>query len=107
MFAFITHLRAKPGKREELIRMNLKMQRATAREEGVPIYVFHTASESPDDFWYYDYYESQEAYDAHCSTSEFKSVMGSITELAEIVEVARLDPFGPVKSEPVGVAPES
>jgi quinol monooxygenase YgiN len=106
MFAFITHLRAKPGKREELMAVNRRMQAVTAGEEGVPIYVFHTAADSPDDFWYYDYYESQEAYDAHCASPEFQAAMGRVGALADIVEVVKLEPFGPVKSGSVRVAPE-
>ncbi|HPG28376.1 MAG TPA: antibiotic biosynthesis monooxygenase [Myxococcota bacterium] len=100
-FAFITHVRAKPGKRAELMAANARMQAETAKEEGVPIYAFHTASDSPDDFWYYDYYETQAAYEAHNASPVFKEVMGQIMQLADIVEVARLDPFGPVKSGPV------
>ncbi|MCA9509738.1 MAG: putative quinol monooxygenase [Myxococcota bacterium] len=102
MFAFVTHMRAKPGKREELRRLNLAMQAATAREPGVPVYVFHTAADSPDDFYYYDLYESQEAYDAHCATPEFQHMMRSFGAVAELVSATKLVPFGPVKSEPVG-----
>lgn len=100
-FAFVTHVRAKPGKRDELIAANLRMQEVTADEDGVPIYVFHTSIESPDDFWYYDYYESQEASDAHNSTADFREVMGRIGDLAEVIEVVKLEPFGRVKSGPV------
>jgi len=101
MFAFITHLRARPGKRDALMQLNLRMQHATASEPGVPIYAFHTAEEKPDDFWYYDLYERQEDYDAHCATTEFKEMMGTIGELAEIIEMAKLVPFGPIKSQAV------
>ena len=101
MFAFITHMRAKPGRREELMRLNGTMQAVTQREAGVPIYVFHTAAEDPDDFWYYDLYESQEAYDAHCATPEFEKMSQALGELADFVGMTKLVPFGPVKSEPL------
>ena len=97
MFAFITHVRAKPGKREALIELNRTMQDATARESGVPVYVFHTAADSPDDFYYYDLYENDAAYDAHCATPEFQRMAASLGELAEVVSATRLLPFGPVK----------
>ena len=105
MFAFITHMRAKPGKREELMRLNRVMQEVTAHEEGVPFYCFHTAEESPDEFYYYDLYETQEAYDAHCSTSEFQQMSASIGDLAEVVSMTKLLPFGPVKGS--GLSSES
>jgi len=101
MFAFITQMRAKPGKREALIALNRTMQDATAREPGVPVYVFHTAADAPDDFYYYDLYESQEAYDAHCATSEFQNMMRTFGELADFVSATKLVPFGPVKSAPL------
>lgn len=101
MFAFITHMRAKPGKRDELMRLNRTMQDATAREAEVPIYAFHTAEDNPDDFWYYDLYLSQEAFDAHCATPEYENMTSSFGELADVIAVTKLIPFGPVKSEPV------
>lgn len=100
MFAFLTRLRAKPGKRAALIALNLTMQDATAAEEGVPVYIFHTAEQDPDDFYYYDLYETEEAYNAHCSTEAFRTMLSSLGELAEVTEMTKLIPFGPIKSKP-------
>ena len=99
-------MRAKPGKRDELMRLNATMQAVTAKESGVPIYAFHTAADSPDDFWFYDLYESQEAYDAHCATPEFQHMMQTFGALAELVQFTKLVPFGPVKSEGVATPGE-
>lgn len=101
MFAFLTRLRAKPGRRDALIELNRTMQEVTAAEEGVPVYIFHTAEDDPDEFFYYDLYESEEAYNAHCATEAFQTMLASIGELADIIEMKRLTPFGPVKSRPV------
>jgi quinol monooxygenase YgiN len=101
MFAFITRLRAKPGKREALIALNRTMQEATAAEVGVPVYIFHTAEDDPDAFFYYDLYASEEAYNAHCSTEVFGNMLSSLGELADVTEMTRLKPFGPIKSKPV------
>lgn len=100
-FAFIAHVRAKPGKRQALMDLNLEMMRVTLDEPGVPIYAFNTEAESPDDFWYYDVYESEEAYAAHCATPEYQRMMGSLGELADVVLATRLVPFGPTKSVPL------
>jgi len=104
MFAFITHLRAKPGKRDELKAINLTMQQVTATEQGVPVYVFHTAENDPDEFYFYDLYETEEAYNAHCATPEFQHMLSKIGELAEIKEMVKLVPFGEVKSEKIATA---
>jgi quinol monooxygenase YgiN len=100
MFAFITRLRAKPGKREALIALNRTMQEVTAAEEGVPVYVFHTAVDNPDEFYYYDLYETEAAYLAHCSTEAFRTMLSALGELAEVTEMTKLQPFGPIKSRP-------
>ena len=73
----------------------------TASEPGVRIYAFHTSEEDPDEFWYYDLYESQAAYEAHGSTPEFKRMSEEIGGLAQDIQAIRLVPFGPVKSLPV------
>lgn len=100
-FAFIAHMRAKPGKRQELMDMNIEMMRVTHEEPGVPIYAFNTEEANPDDFWYYDLYESQEAYDAHCATPEYQNLMANLTKVADVIFATKLVPFGPTKSVPV------
>ena len=102
MHGFITHMRAKEGKREEVIALTTVMLEKTQSEEGIPVYVFATAEDSPDDFWFYDLYESQEAYDAHCATPEFQKMSAELGALADFVGMTKLVPFGPVKSVPLG-----
>ena len=75
MHGFITHMRAKEGKREEVIALTTVMLEKTQGEDGVPVYVFSTAADSPDDFWFYDIYESDEASKAHESSEEFARTM--------------------------------
>ena len=100
-FAFIAHVRAKPGRRQELMDINLEMMRVTHGEEGVPIYAFNTEEANPDDFWYFDVYESQEAYDQHCATPEYRKMIANLTKLADVVYASKLIPFGPTKSVPI------
>jgi quinol monooxygenase YgiN len=101
VFAFITRLRAKPGQRDALIALNRTMQEATAKEDGVPVYIFHTAEDDPDEFFYYDLYASEEAYNAHCATEAFGKMLASLGALADVTEMKKLKPFGPIKSQPV------
>ena len=72
MHAFLTHMRAKPGQRDEVIRLTTIMLEQTQSEDGIPVYVFSTAQDSPDDFYFYDIYESEEARKAHESTDKFR-----------------------------------
>jgi quinol monooxygenase YgiN len=100
MHAFITHMRAKPGKRDEVIALTTVMLEKTRTEEGIPVYVFATDAESPDDFWFYDVYESEEARKAHESSAEFARTMPALMEVAELVSVRKLAPYGPMKITP-------
>ena len=82
MHAFLTHMRAKPGQREEVIRLTTVMLEKTQSEDGIPVYVFSTSAESPDDFYFYDIYESEEARKAHESSDEFKATMPALMKVA-------------------------
>jgi quinol monooxygenase YgiN len=101
MHAFITHMRAKPGKREEVVALTTVMLEKTRTEEGIPVYVFSTDADSPDDFWFYDIYESEAARSAHESSAEFARTMPSLMQVADIVSVNKLVPYGPMKITPV------
>ena len=39
MHAFLTHMRAKPGQREEVVRLTSVMLEKTQSEDGIPVYV--------------------------------------------------------------------
>lgn len=101
MFATLTTVRAKPGQREALIAVNEKMQAVTVQETGVPVYIFHTVENDPDEFVYYDFYATEEAFDAHCQTEAFQQMLASIGELANFIDMKRLVPFGHIKSQSI------
>lgn len=100
MHAFLTHMRAKPGQRDEVVRLTTVMLEKTQAEEGIPVYVFSTAADSPDDFWFYDIYESEAARKAHESSEEFARTMPALMKVAELVSVTPLVPYGPMKITP-------
>ena len=101
MIAFITQVRAKPGKRDALRAINENMQAVTRQEEGVPVYIFHTAEDDPDEFYYYDLYESEESFEAHCQTEAYQHMIANIGDLADVILMKRIVPFGIIKSQPV------
>ncbi len=101
MFATLTTVRAKPGQREALVAANEKMQAVTVREAGVPVYIFHTVENDPDEFVYYDFYANEEAFEAHCQTEAFQQILASIGALADFIVMRRLVPLGHIKSQPV------
>ena len=100
MHAFITHMRAKPGKRDEVIALTKVMLEKTQSEDGVPVYIFSTAADDPDDFYFYDVYESEAARKGHESSAEFAKTMPALMQVADMVSFKQLDPYGPVKIVP-------
>ena len=100
MHAFMTHMRAKPGKRDDVIRLTSVMLEKTQSEEGIPVYIFSTAKDDPDDFYFYDVYESEAARKAHEASDEFKKTMPELMQVADLVSVKVLDPYGPMKITP-------
>jgi quinol monooxygenase YgiN len=76
------------------------MLEKTQKEPGVPVYIFSTASDSPDVFYFYDLYESDEARTAQEATDEFEATMPARMQVAESVSFKKLDPYGPIKIAP-------
>jgi quinol monooxygenase YgiN len=101
MHAFITHMRAKPGKREEVVSLTTVMLEKTQSEQGVPVYIFHFEADHPDEFWFYDVYESDAARTAHEASEEFKRTMPALMQVADLVSFSKLEPYGPMKVEPL------
>ena len=102
MHAFVTHMRAKPGKRDEVIRLTTVMLEKTQSEPGIPVYVFSTATDDPDAFYFYDIYESEEARKAHEASDEFKATMPALMQVADFISATQLEPYGPMKITPPG-----
>ena len=100
MQGFITHMRAKEGKRDDVIALTTVMLEKTQGEDGIPVYVFSTAADSPDDFWFFDLYASDAARKAHESTAEFAQTMPALMQVAEMISITKLDPYGPMKITP-------
>ena len=69
---------------------------------GADAVALHIAAEDdPDLFFYYDLYASEGAYEVHCASDAFQAMLSGIADVAEILEMTKLIPFGPVKTEPV------
>ena len=100
MHGYVTHMRAKPGQRDEVVRLTTVMLEKTQDEPGVPVYVFSTAADSSDDFYFYDLYASEAAQREHEASAEFARTMPALMQVAELVSVTKIEPYGPVKIRP-------
>ena len=76
--AYITKIIAKPGKRDELKKLNESVCIESKKEPGTLVYVMSQSSENPDEFWYFDCYADQQAFELHCASAPFKHMSASL-----------------------------
>ena len=67
--AYITKIVAKPGQREALKKLNESVCIESKKEPGTLVYVMSQSSENPDEFWYFDCYADQKAFELHCASA--------------------------------------
>ncbi|MFV0307530.1 MAG: putative quinol monooxygenase [Desertimonas sp.] len=73
---------AQPGRRDELVE---KLQAAidnAQTESGTLLYILHVNDADPDAVFFYELYESQEAFIAHGSSDRFKEIGMSLRTVA-------------------------
>ena len=85
----------KPGKSEEFIEAYRWMHPKVMNDPGAIRYALHRSAENPDEFIFYEQYESDEAFAYHLSTPHFKVLESKIEplfakpgEIGKWVEVA-------------------
>lgn len=94
--AWITKIVAKPGQREALKKLNESVCAESRKEPGTLVYVMSQSSENPDEFWYFDVYADQQAFDIHCASAPFKHMSSSLAGIVAEVKVTPLSPFAAV-----------
>lgn len=94
--AFITKIVAKPGCREALKKLNESVCAESKKEPGTLVYVMSQSSENPDEFWYFDCYADQKAFELHCASAPFKHMTASLEGIVAEVQVTPLSPFASV-----------
>jgi len=80
--AILARLISKPGERDALTTVLEKLVAAVEDEPGTLRYILHHDAKEADVVWFYELYESQEAFEAH-SKSETMAALGP--ELAPLV----------------------
>ena len=93
LVSFITKVRAKPGKSAALEALNREMCAVSEGEPGTLVYYMSRASEDANEFWYFDVYADEAAFEVHCASETYKKMIAEIGDYAEEMEATRLDPF--------------
>ena len=83
---------AKPGKRDELMRILAAQVAPTRAEPGCINYDFHCDKADPNIFVFYENFVSREALDEHLTKAHLKPLMDRLDELlAKPVDIRHLE----------------
>jgi quinol monooxygenase YgiN len=83
LLTVIVHMRAKPGREQELRDELTALVEPTSQEEGFVNYDLHVSLEDPAVFFLYENWESGEALDAHFQTPHLQRFVGLTDELLD------------------------
>lgn len=83
LLTVIAHMRAKPGKEDELRRELTALVEPTSQEEGFVNYDLHESIEQPGTFYLYENWESAEALDAHLAMPHLTRFAGMLDDLLD------------------------
>jgi quinol monooxygenase YgiN len=83
LLTVIAHMRAASGKREELRAALEALIEPTSKEEGYVNYDLHQGVEDPDQFFFYENWESGEHLDAHLAAPHLVEFADRIPELLD------------------------
>lgn len=91
--AVVATMKAREGKRNEVVQALSALVEAAAKEQGTEVYVLHTVQDDPDAIVFYELYADADALAAHGGSDTMKQVGGSLRDLlAGRPEITRLTP---------------
>ena len=77
----IAKLKAKEGKRDDLVAAMAPLVEHTAEESGTLTYTLHSDAADADVVWVYELYSDKDALTAHSGTDEMKAFIAGIREV--------------------------
>ncbi len=83
LLTVIAYMRAAPGKRDELRAALEALVEPTSREKGYVNYDLHQSIADPDQFFFYENWESDADLDAHLDAPHLRDFAARIPELLD------------------------
>ena len=74
-FVLTVNWRAQDGKEDEVAEILTRIGEASRAEPGTLVFVIHRSPTDPHEFFLYEQYRDQEAYQAHQQTPHFKDLV--------------------------------
>lgn len=81
MLIITARVRLKDGKADEFVKACQWMQPLVMEDPGAILYSLQRSASDPNEFLFYEQYESEEAFAYHLSTEHFKALSGKIDPL--------------------------
>ena len=81
MLIITAKVKLRSGTRGEFLEAFHWMRPQVLQDPGALLYAVHPSADDPDEFLFYEHYESQEAFDYHLSTEHFKALAARIDPL--------------------------
>lgn len=90
MLTVTAKVKLESGKAEEFLEAVRVMKSRVVEDPGALQYSLYRSIDDPDEFLFYERYESEEAFAYHLSTEHFKALAGTIDPLmATPVDIGR------------------
>lgn len=100
MLTLIAHLRAKPAKREALLKILESFIEPTRNEADCITYRLHVSKDDPNHFMFYEVWRSQKSLDVHLSMPYLSSFWERRLEYLETdVELLSFDMLSSIESD--------
>ena len=78
MLIITAKVRLQAGKADEFVKAYRWMHALVMNDPGAILYALHRSTADPDEFLFYEQYESEEAFAYHLSTEHFKALSARI-----------------------------
>lgn len=84
MLIITAKVKIQPGRSEEFLEAYRWMKPKVMNDPGALLYDLHRSAGDPDEFIFYEKYESREAFDYHLSTQHFRELAARIDPLMAV-----------------------
>lgn len=84
MLIVTAKVRMQSGKTEEFVEAVRVMKPKVMQDPGAIRYSLYRSADDPDQFLFYEEYESEEAFEYHLSTEHFKTLASTIDPLMAV-----------------------
>ncbi len=95
-YAMLGKMKARPGKRAELLGLLLDASKSLDQMEGCELYIIHEAVDDEDTIWITELWRDEEAHAASLRNEQVLAIIGQARPLIAAIDPIRVRPVGGV-----------